>query len=95
MHIEWSQHAVADLQHISEYIEQDRSLEAANRVSGGRVIYDAVQSLRTLPHRGRLGRIENTRERNVQTLPYIIVYQVLDERVLILNIVHGAQRWHN
>ena len=69
---------------ISEYIEQDRSLEAANRVS--RIIYDAIQSLRIMPYRGRLGRVDNTRELLVQRLPYVIVYEVFDERVLILNI---------
>ena len=53
MRVEWSQPAVADLQRISGYIEQDRSLETANRVS--RVIYDGVQSLRTMPYRGRPG----------------------------------------
>jgi addiction module RelE/StbE family toxin len=91
MRVEWSQPAVADLQRISGYIEQDRSLETANRVS--RVIYDGVQSLRTMPYRGRPGRVNETRELVVRTLPYIVVYQVFDERVLILNIVHGAQRW--
>ena len=40
----------SDLQQISEYIEQDRSLESANRIA--RAIYDAAQSLRTLPDRG-------------------------------------------
>jgi toxin ParE1/3/4 len=93
MRVEWSQPAVADLQRISEYIEQDRSLETANRVS--RVIYDAVQSLRTMPYRGRPGRVDNTRELLVQRFPYVIVYEVFDERVLILNIVHGAQKWPN
>jgi addiction module RelE/StbE family toxin len=91
MRVEWSQHAVADLQRISEYIEYDRSLETANKVT--RVIYDSVQSLRAMPYRGRPGRITHTRELLVQTLPYIIVYQVFDERILILNIVHGAQKW--
>jgi addiction module RelE/StbE family toxin len=93
MRVEWSQPAVADLQRISGYIEQDRSLETANRVS--RVIYDGVQSLRTMPYRGRLGRVDNTRELLVQRLRYVIVYEVFDERVLILNIVHGAQKWPN
>jgi plasmid stabilization system protein ParE len=32
--IEWSAHAVEDLQAVSEYIEQDRNLETANRVTG-------------------------------------------------------------
>ena len=51
MRIEWSAHAVSDLKAISEYIEQDRNLETANRVT--RTIYDTVQSLRTMPYRGR------------------------------------------
>jgi toxin ParE1/3/4 len=91
MRIEWSTHAVSDLKAISEYIEQDRSLETANRVT--RTIYEAVQSLRTMPLRGRHGRIEDTRELVVSRLPYIVVYRAFEERVLILNIVHGARRW--
>ena len=91
MRIEWSAHALADLKSISEYIEQDRNLETANRVT--RTIYDAVQSLRRLPYRGRYGRLENTRELVVSGLPWIAVYQVLQDRVLVLNILHGAQKW--
>ena len=91
MRIEWSAHAVADLEAISAYIEQDRNLKTANRVA--RTIYDAIQSLRTLPHRGRAGRIENTRELVLPRLPYVVVYRVYEDRVLILNIVHGARRW--
>ncbi len=91
MRVDWSAHAVRDLQRISEYVEGDRSLETANRIS--RTIYDAVQSLRTLPYRGRPGRVEGTRELLVVRLPYVIVYRVSEARVLILNIVHGAQKW--
>jgi toxin ParE1/3/4 len=89
--IEWSTHALSDLQSISEYIEQDRSLETANRVT--RTMYDAVQSLLTMPYRGRHGRIEGVRELVVSRLPYIVVYQVFEERLLVLSIVHGAQKW--
>jgi toxin ParE1/3/4 len=46
-----------------------------------------------MPKRGRYGRIENTRELLVQGLPYLVVYRVLEEPVLMLNIVHGDQRW--
>lgn len=91
MWIEWSAHAIADLQAISEYIERDRNLETANRVA--RTIYETIQSLRTMPHRGRYGRIENTRELVVQRLPYLVIYRVSENLVLILNIVHGARRW--
>jgi plasmid stabilization system protein ParE len=44
MRVEWSSHAVSDLKAISEYIERERSLQTANRVT--RAICDAVQSLR-------------------------------------------------
>ena len=91
MRIEWSPDAVSDLKSISEYVEQDRSLETANKFA--RLIYDSIQSLGTMPHRGRKGRVESTRELVVSSLPYIVVFRVSTERLLILNIVHGAQRW--
>lgn len=91
MRVEWSSHAVADLKTISEYIERDRDLSTANRIT--RNIYDAVQSLTAMPNRGRSGRVEGTRELVIVPMPYIVVYQVSPERVLVLNIVHGAQRW--
>ena len=91
MRIEWSTSAVSDLKAISGYIEGDRNLEIANRIT--RTIYDAVQSLRTMPNRGREGRVNDTRELMVPRLPYIVVYRVLEQRVWVLNIVHGARRW--
>jgi toxin ParE1/3/4 len=89
--LNWSPAAVADLKAIAEWIEQDRTLATANRIA--RAIYDAVQSLRKMPYRGRYGRLEDTRELVVGRLPYLVVYQVFEERVVILNILHGAQRW--
>lgn len=89
--IEWSAAAVADLQAIAEWIEQDRGLETANRIA--RIIYEAVQSLLAMPYRGRDGRHENTRELVVPRLPYLVVYQISGERLILLNVLHGAQRW--
>jgi len=89
--IEWSSAAVADLQAIADWIEQDRGIETANRVV--RRIYEAVQGLRAMPYRGRYGRLEDTRELVVSRMPYLVVYQIHEERLLILNVVHGAQRW--
>jgi len=67
MRVEWPKPAVSDLKAISEYIEQDRDLRTANKVS--RAIYDAIQSLGTMPYRGRYGRLEDTRELIVLGLP--------------------------
>ncbi len=91
MRIEWSDHAVSDLKTISDYIEHDRSLDAANRVT--RAIYEAIQGLGGMPRLGRPGRIVSTRELPIPRLPYLAVYEIRDDRVMILDIVHGAQRW--
>jgi toxin ParE1/3/4 len=91
MRIDWSAHALSDLKRISEYLEAHRSLEVANRIS--RAIYEAVQGLVSMPHLGRSGRVVGTRELSVAPLPHLIVYRVLPGRLLILNILHGAQRW--
>jgi plasmid stabilization system protein ParE len=58
-----------------------------------RTIYEAVQSLRTMPYRGRYGRLDNTRELVVPRLPYLVVYEIVEERLVVLNVLHGAQRW--
>lgn len=91
MRLEWSSAAVADLQAIADWIEQDRGPDTANRITLH--IYEAVQSLRTMPYRGRYGRVENTRELVLPSLPYLVVYQVFEERLVILNVLQGAQRW--
>ncbi len=91
MRIEWSSPATADLKNIAEWIEQDRGVDTANRIT--RVIHEAVQSLRTMPYRGRYGRLENTRELVVPRLPYVVIYQISEERLVILNVLHAAQRW--
>jgi toxin ParE1/3/4 len=80
MRVDWSPHAVSDLKSISEYIERDRSLEAADRIT--RTIYGAIQSLRSMPQLGRLGGVQGTRELVVSGLPYFVVYQASAERVL-------------
>ena len=58
-------------------------------------IYERAGALKILPYRGRAGRIEGTRELPLPSLPFIVIYRVLDRAnaVEIVNIIHGAQRW--
>jgi len=56
-----------------------------------RTIFERVEQLVTFPHRGRMGREEDTRELVLAPLPYIVVYRVKDSAVEILHIYHGAQ----
>lgn len=91
MRVQWSAPSLSDLQGISTYIEAATNLQTANRIT--REIYKSAQSLKTLPNRGRTGRLAGTRELLVRRLPYIVVYQLLQDRIAIVRILHGAQRW--
>ena len=89
MRVRWTTDAADDLDQICDYIARDRP-GAARRVADD--ITKAVGGLSTLPHRGRLGRVEGTRELILPQLPFIAVYEV-QAQVVVLRILHGAQRW--
>jgi len=90
MNIRWSPAAAENLSRIFEYIRPDNP-SAAERVV--RTIYDSAGSLESFPYRGRTGRVEGTRELVLPSLPFVIVYRVLDDAVEIAAVIHGAQRW--
>jgi addiction module RelE/StbE family toxin len=90
MEIRWSPAAAQDLLSIGEYIAQENP-SASQRIV--RAIYDAAGSLTSYPHRGRLGRVEGTRELPLPPLPFVVVYRVAHNAVEIANVVHGAQKW--
>lgn len=92
MQVRWSPEAAEDLERIVEYIRRENP-SAGQRVA--QTIYERAGALQTLPYRGRPGRIEGTRELPLPSLPFIVIYRVLDHAnaVEIVNIIHGAQRW--
>lgn len=52
----------------------------------------AIEDLRAFPNRGRPGRVQGTREL-VLTRPFLAVYEVREEEVQVLRILHGARQW--
>ena len=90
MRVRWTTDAADDLEKISNYISQTRP-ETARRVA--EAILEQIAGLDTFPNRGRHGRVEGTRELVLLSLPFVAVYEVHEERVQILRILHGAQRW--
>jgi hypothetical protein len=44
-----------------------------------------------LPHRGRPGKKETTRELVLSPMPYIVVYRVSGDAIHVLRILRGAQ----
>jgi plasmid stabilization system protein ParE len=37
--------------------------------------------------------VEGTRDLPIPSLPFVVVYRVLEHAVEIANVIHGAQRW--
>jgi toxin ParE1/3/4 len=54
-------------------------------------LYEAINSLKEWPHRGRLGREDGTRELLFPPTPYVAVYRVKEQSIEVLRIYHAAQ----
>jgi addiction module RelE/StbE family toxin len=90
MIVRWSPEAAADFAAIVAYIRKQNA-SAAERVA--HALYDGITSLPSFPHKGRPGRIINTRELVFSPLPFVAVYRFMGEAVEIVRILHGSQRW--
>jgi toxin ParE1/3/4 len=86
----WSLDAEADLDSITDYIAEDNPQAAVT-------IRDEIERrlamLGLRPRLGRRGRVRGTREMVLAGTPYIAVYRVVDDDVLVLRVLHGARRW--
>ena len=76
------------MEHIRDTIISENPA-AAEKVQ--RAIAKAIELLLSFPYLGRPGALKETREKTVKSLPYIVVYRVREEELIILRIFHGAQ----
>ncbi len=90
MRVRWTTNAASDLTRIVERIRAE-SPEAALHVA--RTIYNGVAELRRFPRRGRLGLAENTRELVFPPWPYIAVYEIGEDQVVVLRVRHASRNW--
>lgn len=90
MTIVWSARAVRHLARLRAVIARDRP-SAAEQVAAG--ILASVDLLARHPGLGRAGRVPGTRELVVQGTPYVVPYRVRNDRLEIIAIFHGRQRW--
>jgi toxin ParE1/3/4 len=89
--IEWTEHAIRQLGQAYDYIALSNGEEIAARIT--MQIMTSVQQLSPFPMSGRTGRVEGTRELVIANTPFIAAYTIDDDRIVILAIYHGAQRW--
>jgi toxin ParE1/3/4 len=90
VNVVWLPTARRDLERIHAHIAQDNLLRAAKTVH---TIVTAINRLADYPGLGRPGRKETTRELVISRLPYIAVYRDAADRVVVVRILHQAQKW--
>lgn len=88
--LEYSRRYFRRLEEIHERIVEDNPAVAARMVER---IRTAVERLAASPAIGRPGRIADTRELVISGTPYIVPYQVEDDVVQVITILHSSQKW--
>jgi toxin ParE1/3/4 len=56
-------------------------------------VRDEIRALWEFPELGRIGRVAGTRELILPHDRCVIVYEVLDDVVRVLRVIHGGQLW--
>ena len=82
--------AQEDLRAIKQYICCD-NFEAAQQVVEH--IIDSVKKLKDNPSIGRAGRVLRTRELVIPKYPYIVPYQVRENTIYVLRVLHTSRKW--
>jgi toxin ParE1/3/4 len=90
MKVFWSPRAVRHLVDLRAYIEKDSEQSAA---AVAKRILEAVELLESQPEMGRPGRVLGTRELVIPDTPYIIPYRVRRDRLELIAVFHGRQKW--
>ena len=87
--IVWSPLARTRLREIRAYVARDKP-EAAERLAMR--IVAVVEALKNHPYLGRVGAESGIRELVIGGTPYLVLYRVEPERVVISTIWHGKQQ---
>ncbi len=90
MKIKLTKLAAQDLQSTKDYISQDKPNAALAVI---RRVIEAIDNIVTFPSMGRAGRVPRTKELVVSGTPLIIVYQIKQDTLYIVRIIHTARKW--
>ena len=90
MTIVWSARALRHLAGLRDFIARDRP-SAAQEIAVA--ILSSVDLLAEQPALGRPGRVPGTRELVVPGTPYLVPYRVRGDRLEVIAVFHGRQRW--
>ena len=90
MKVVWSPRAIRHLIALREHMARDSEQNAA--LVAQRIL-QSVEVLQKQPEVGRPGRVIGTRELVVPNTRYIIPYRVRRERLELIAVLHGRQKW--
>lgn len=90
MRIEWLPQAERSLTAQLQWVAEQNAWSA---IDMGDAVHSAVARLADHPTMARSGRVAGTRELVVVGTPYIVVYRVEASAVVVLRVLHSAQRW--
>lgn len=87
----WTDPAVGDLDSIHEYIARDTEVYADAMLQE---IFDAVDRLENFPLSGRVvPELNDESTREVIVGSYRVIYDISDETIRILSVLHGARNF--
>jgi addiction module RelE/StbE family toxin len=89
MKLFWSPRSESELAAIVAYIAED-NLDAALNLDSH--ITDSAERLTAFPKMGKAGRIPGTRELTVHE-HYILVYEIGDDELHILSVLHTSRQY--
>ena len=81
-----SHEAERDFEKICDYIFEEDYMAVYNVRDK---IYNAIKMLAAHPNLARVGRVEGTRELVIANTSYIIIYEVINNNLVILRIFHS------
>ena len=90
MKIKLTKLAAQDLQSTQDYISQDKPNAGLAVI---RRVIEAIDNIVTFPSMGRTGRVPHTKELVVSGTPLIIIYQIMQDTLFIVRIIHTAKKW--
>ena len=91
--LEWSGPAQRDQQNITRFYASEASIFIADEAL--LAIQAAGEQSRKSPLLYREGKRRGTREHVMRRFPYIIVFKVTPEKVIVLRVLHQAMRYFN
>jgi toxin ParE1/3/4 len=90
MRVFWLERAWQDRRSQLDYIAA-RNPAAARAM--GDLLQAALHQIRDFPLSSPEGRIRGTRELRVSRCPWLIIYRLETDRLVILRLLHSSQEW--